>query len=113
MAWHLSNHIIMKHFKLSLIIISLSFLGTACTKWGEATPNCISVTGQIEKQGVTSYMYGTHTIKDYALRSDIYDLDEFVHEPIVMIEGCFIKGYQNGAVEGGPDYLEVIAIAIQ
>ena len=52
-------------------------------------------------------------MEDYALRSDIYDLDQFVLEPNVMIQGCFVKGYRNGAVEGGPDYLEVVSIEIQ
>ena len=103
----------MKFLKLYFLLISSCFLNTSCVKFGEATHNCISVSGHIQKQGVTTYQYGTHTMEDYALRSDIYDLDQFVLEPNVMIQGCFVKGYRNGAVEGGPDYLEVVSIEIQ
>ena len=103
----------MKFLKLYFLLIFLCFLDTSCVKYGETTQNCISVTGQIKKQGATTYQYGTHTMEDYALRSSIYDLDQFIIEPNVTIEGCFIKGYRNGAVEGGPDYLEVVSIEIQ
>ena len=112
--WHiLCKTSTMRFLKLFFLLISLCFLESSCSKFGEATQNCMTVTGQIQKQGVTTYQYGTHTIESYALRSSTYDLDEFIIEPNVMIEGCFINGYRNGAVEGGPDYLEVISIEIQ
>jgi hypothetical protein len=103
----------MQPLKLFIFFAMLSLIGTSCEKFGKASQNCITVSGQIEKQEVTSYQYGTHTIGDYAIRSNVYDLDQFILEPIVLIEGCRINGYQNGAVEGGPDYLEVTSIAIQ
>ena len=102
----------MKSLKLFILLVASSLISISCEKFGEATQNCIVVEGQIGKQGVTTYQYGTHTIGDYVIRSSVYDLDQFINEPNVLIEGCRIKGYQNGAVEGGPDYLEVISIAV-
>tara|TARA_B100000497_G_C7624056_1_gene374987 strand:- start:489 stop:812 length:324 start_codon:yes stop_codon:yes gene_type:complete len=78
----------------------------------------ISVEGVIEELEVTSWQYGTHIIYGtevsglgnvrYALRSDSYDLSEFMQEP-VLVEGYLVKGYP---VDGGPQYINVDAIAI-
>lgn len=78
----------------------------------------ISFEGVIQELEVTTWMYGTHIIYGteangtengrYALRSDNYDLSEFMLEP-VLVEGYLIKGYP---VDGGPEYINVDAIAI-
>tara|TARA_B100000497_G_C7379300_1_gene243207 strand:+ start:384 stop:542 length:159 start_codon:yes stop_codon:yes gene_type:complete len=48
-------------------------------------------------------MYGTHVIEDYALRSNIVDLNNYINQDVVII-GYKIDGYP---VDGGPDYIEV------
>lgn len=68
--------------------------------------------GLIKRQGFTTYMYGTHVLKDdnektlYALKSDNIKLDVFV-DLYVTVKGDLISGYP---VDGGPDYLNVKAI---
>lgn len=63
--------------------------------------------GLLEKQGITSYQYGTHIISDkdktYALRSSKINLDNYVNQTIT-IKGNKIKGYP---VDGGPEYIDV------
>ncbi len=63
--------------------------------------------GLIIKQGITSYMYGTHTItgnnKTYALKSSTVNLNDYV-DKTVTIKGSKIDGYP---VDGGPDYIDV------
>ena len=61
------------------------------------------IMGTIKKQGITSYMYGTHVISGYALRSDLISLDDFIDRNVTII-GYKIEGYP---VDGGPVYIEV------
>ena len=75
----------------------------------EQPPAEVTATGVVRKQGITTYMYGTHVLADdrgrtlYALRSGVVDLDRFVgHE--VTVRGSLVPGYP---VDFGPDYLEV------
>ena len=78
----------------------------------------VSFEGVIQELEVTTWMYGTHIIYGteanrtenvrYALRSDNFDLSEFMLEP-VLVEGYLIGGYP---VDGGPEYINVDAIAI-
>ena len=78
----------------------------------------VSFEGVIQELEVTTWMYGTHIIygteanvtenERYALRSDNFDLSEFMLEP-VLVEGYLIKGYP---VDGGPEYINVDAIEI-
>ena len=73
----------------------------------------IETTGTLEKQGITSYQYGTHIIVDtdqrYALRSETVPLDSFVNRQ-VRIQGKKVEGYP---LEGGPVLLEVVDIEQQ
>ncbi len=68
-----------------------------------------TASGTVEKQGVTTYMYGTHVFLDdngktlYALRSDAVDLDRHVGRKATL-KGNPVKGYP---VESGPPYLDV------
>ncbi len=63
--------------------------------------------GLLEKQTITSYQYGTHTISNkdviYALRSSTINLDTYVNKT-VTIKGSKVKGYP---VDGGPEYIDV------
>ena len=43
------------------------------------------ITGIIQKQGVTSYQYGTHIISEYALRSNSVILDDFINYNALLI----------------------------
>lgn len=82
------------------IIICLSLI--SCDK-ENGNPDNIEITGTIQKQGITSYQYGTHTISGHALRSNSIDLDNYVNQNIT-VSGYKIDGYP---VDGGPDYIEV------
>ena len=66
----------------------------------------LEINGVIQKQGITTYQYGTHTISGYAIRSNSLNLDDYVDQNVTII-GRKIEGYP---IEGGPDYLEVIKI---
>lgn len=72
----------------------------------------VAAEGTIQKQGTTSYQYGTHVLKDtegntiYALKSDAVNLDTFLNKKITVV-ATKVEGYP---IEGGPDYLEVIKI---
>lgn len=63
----------------------------------------IEVTGVIQKQGITTYQYGSHTISGYALRSSAVNLDDYINQNVTVV-GCKVDGYP---VDGGPDYIEV------
>lgn len=71
--------------------------------------------GVIEKQGITTYQYGTHVLLDgdgnllFALQSDTLSLDDYAGER-VTVTGMRVPGYQDGAVEGGPDLLDVTGV---
>jgi hypothetical protein len=66
----------------------------------------IKVSGTIQKQGITTYQYGTHTIATYALKSKSIDLDNYINQE-VTIYGNKIEGYP---VSGGPEFIEVTTI---
>ncbi len=72
----------------------------------------MSVVGIINTQGITTYQYGTHTIKEdstfYALHSDKVKLNDFVGKKVKIV-AVKAPGYP---VDGGPDYLKVLRIEI-
>ncbi len=75
-----------------------------------------TATGVLKRQGITFYMYGTHTITDvslgvmYALRSEDQELlDTYVGQR-VTVHGTLVPGYENGQVEGGPPLLKVTRV---
>ena len=43
------------------------------------------ITGTIQKQGVTSYQYGTHVISGHALRSNLVILEDFINRDVTII----------------------------
>jgi hypothetical protein len=56
----------MKVYKtlVTATIVCLSII--SCNK-DDLNGDTIEITGTIQKQGVTTHQYGTHTIKDYAI----------------------------------------------
>jgi hypothetical protein len=75
----------------------------------------VVATGILENAGITTYMYGTHAITDeasgtrYALSSENVDLQAYEGQR-VTVYGTPVPGYQNGAVEGGPELLDVTRV---
>jgi hypothetical protein len=104
---------IQNNFKTLILSLLFSLAFISCEK-----NKYVSFEGIIQELEMTHWMYGTHIIYGteangtenvrYALRSDNFDLSEFMLEP-VLVEGYLIKGYP---VDGGPEYINVDAIAI-
>ena len=91
--------------KKLILLVSILTLNLSCEK-NITTSIPIEITGIIQKQGVTSYMYGTHVILEYALRSNTILLDNYINYNVTIV-GYKIDGYP---VDGGPDYIEVTDI---
>ena len=94
------------------ILILCVFVAVACkTQDGRHAGKTYS--GLLEVQGITTYQYGTHTLKTdsetYALKSDSIILDDFNRENVV-ITAELVKGYP---VDGGPAYLNVVKIELK
>lgn len=98
----------MKHLKFLFVLVIVGTL--SCNKDTEFTSTKSS--GTIQLQGITTYMYGTHILKDssgktlYALRSKSVNLDEYINKN-VEIKGKKVNGYP---IERGPEYLEVTCV---
>ena len=90
-----------------IIFAFIILLTISCSN--KADVGAIKAKGLIETQAMTTYMYGTHVLKDdegntvYALRSSSVALDDYVNKD-VEIQGSKVEGYP---VDGGPDLLEV------
>ena len=77
----------------------------------------VAATGMLHKlTGLTSWQYGSHTLKDsdtgtllYALTSNSVDLDAYDGQR-VTVYGTVVPGYENGLVEGGPTLLDVYRV---
>lgn len=99
----------MKLFK-TLIIGSLILFGTQACQSKKIASNQIEISGVIQKQGMTTYQYGTHIIisndKQYALKSSTVDLNKYLKQNVTII-GEKIAGYP---IENGPEYLEVVKV---
>ena len=70
----------------------------------------VTVTGVLQKQGMTTYQYGTHFIKDtgsgtgYALKSNKVNLDSYAGEEVTVYGTLAMKA---GELEGGPALIDV------
>ena len=91
--------------KKLILLVSILTLSLSCEK-SITTSIPVEITGVIQKQGVTSYMYGTHVISGFALRSNTILLDNYINYNLTIV-GYKIDGYP---VDGGPDYIEVTDI---
>tara|TARA_Y100000815_G_C13208115_1_gene449427 strand:+ start:174 stop:473 length:300 start_codon:yes stop_codon:yes gene_type:complete len=92
----------------NILIISL-FLALGCkSSTSEDTEETYN--GIIERAGMTTYQYGTHTLKTdhetYALKSETVDLDAHIGKQTILIAKK-VPGYP---LDGGPVYLEVMRI---
>ncbi len=96
--------------KVSTILVMLFIL--ACGNDSYSSSYSVTAAGTVKKQGMTTYMYGTHILQDdagqtlYALKSDTINLDNYVDKK-VTVRGDLIKGYP---VDGGPEYLNVKSV---
>jgi len=93
----------LKAFKFLLLGILVCISTLSCSK---NKKDSVKITGTIQKQGITTYQYGTHTISGYALRSSVVELDDYVNLQTTAI-GHKIDGYP---VDSGPDYIEVESV---
>jgi hypothetical protein len=110
-----------------LLLAFFAFLGFLSCSTPESTPESNAetapaegsarvATGVLERQGITSYMYGTHTIADvslgirYALRSEDEELLDSYAGQRVTVHGTLVPGYENGQIEGGPPLLKVTRV---
>ncbi|UKT62200.1 hypothetical protein [Pedobacter mucosus] len=70
----------------------------------------ITLSGTIEKLGMSTFQYGTHIIKTenktYALKSNQIKLDSYLDKK-VTITGNKVAGYP---LEGGPELIDVTLI---
>lgn len=98
----------MKQYFTIAILFSLLF--TSCVKVSKSSSNTSSVSayGYLQKQGVTTYNYGTHTLEGSALKSSTINLDNYLNK-YVTISGHKINGYPQN---GGPDFIEVESVSI-
>lgn len=99
----------MKLFK-TLLLASLILAGAQACQSKKIASNQIEISGVIQKQGITTYQYGTHIIissdKQYALKSSSLDLNQYLKQNVTIV-GEKIAGYP---IENGPEYLEVVKV---
>jgi hypothetical protein len=86
------------------LVFGIAFL--SCEKEIFKSDGTVELSGTLAKQGITTYMYGSHVMSGYALKSNTIDLDDYLNKSITIV-GKKIEGYP---VDGGPDYLEVIKV---
>lgn len=96
------------------IMVPLLFLAATCNKTTSLQKSdLMEVKGKIEKTGMTSYQYGSHTISNdetfYALKSEKIDLSSYEGKT-VTITAEKIEGYP---VDGGPEFLEVTMVKVK
>lgn len=101
-------------FIIAILVVSTV---VACVAVDHASENdMVTAVGTIQKSGFTTYMYGTHVLKDdngktlYALKSDTINLDDYVNIKNITVKGSLIPGYP---VDGGPDYFNVIEVEVK
>lgn len=97
-------------FCIAIMIMVVVMTLVACGSKDVSKSYGVTATGTIKSAGITTYMYGTHVLKDangktlYALKSDKIDLDEYAEVANVTVKGDLVSGYP---VDGGPEYLDV------
>lgn len=86
----------------TFLVATTCLFSTSCDNT-EINSEKLEIKGTIQKQGITTYQYGTHTSSGYALRSSAVNLDDYINQKVTVI-GEKIDGYP---VDGGPDFIEV------
>jgi len=94
-----------------IVVLSLFVaVFSGCTSFKDSnTSKHVTVTGKIQKIGMTTYQYGTHIIKGektYALKGGSINLDLYLDKQ-VTIKGTKVKGYP---LAGGPEFVEVTLV---
>jgi len=94
-----------------LILLFVGFAMVSCNTAKQAgSKNLIKLSGKLEKIGMTTFQYGTHTLqvdaKTYALKSSKVDLNAYVDKEVTL-KGTKVDGYP---VENGPELIEVVEI---
>ncbi|WP_194774648.1 hypothetical protein [Pararhodonellum marinum] len=106
-----------------VVFLFCLILFTSCQKnTSQANGEVSKWTGVLEKTGMTTYQYGTHTLTGnasttgnqtenilYALRSATVDLDQYVGKK-VTVSGDEIEGYP---VDMRPVFIEVTALEVE
>ncbi|MFC3559413.1 hypothetical protein [Pedobacter jamesrossensis] len=97
--------------KKTLVVAFLAFIFSGCgVMKSTESVNLITLTGKVEKLGITSYRYGTHSIRTqgqiYALKSAGFNLDNYLDRQVTL-KGTKVAGYP---LEGGPELIEVVNI---
>lgn len=91
---------------LAVVAIATLALFTSCS----TNKKLMEVTGTVERLEMSTFQYGTHTIKTedsfYAIKSKKVDLNDY-NAKIVTIVGEKIEGYP---VDGGPVYIDVVKV---
>ncbi|WP_156131473.1 hypothetical protein [Pedobacter kyungheensis] len=94
---------------LSLFVAALS----GCTTMNNGkSAGAITVSGKIEKLGMTTFQYGTHLLKtadkSYALKSASINFDNYLNRE-VTVKGKKVAGYP---IDGGPELIDVSLIKL-
>jgi len=98
----------MKRLAVSVVMVAIAMALAAPVLAQES----VVATGVMERQGITTYQYGTHTVADegtgaaYVLSSEVVDLDTYAGQR-VTVYGTLVPGYESGQVEGGPPIVDV------
>lgn len=96
---------------LILLFIAAITLGSCSPKTiADPASAQVEIKGQIQKLGMTTYQYGTHSVtaeqKTYALKSKDLNLDSYAGKDVI-IKGFKVAGYP---LENGPELVEVTAV---
>lgn len=95
-----------------LLLFVFSLLLFSCKSSITSSPGSFTSVGVIRKIGVTTYMYGSHSLHDkdgrllLALKSSSVNLDKYENK-MVLLSGDKINGYP---VDGGPEYISVLSV---
>lgn len=97
-----------------LVLLTLGIAFSSCsTARKSGGDGQIELKGTIEAAGMTTYQYGTHTLKSadktYALKSSNVDLGTYEGKS-VTVHGTKVEGYP---IENGPDFINVTAVKLQ
>ncbi|WP_131536809.1 hypothetical protein [Pedobacter nototheniae] len=96
--------------KILVLSLFVAVFSSCSSLNSTTTGRSITLTGKIEKLGMTTFQYGTHLLKTenktYALKSDAIKLDQYVDKS-VTIKGKKVAGYP---LEGGPELIEVTLV---
>ena len=92
----------MRVFTIFVLGLIFCLSSTSCKKEDKA--DLLEISGTILKiDAITTYQYGEYSISGYAIRSDKYNLDDYINKNVTIL-GTKIEGYP---VENGPEYLAV------